>query len=86
MSERTGYESLLSLHGRVLGQILEGGSYRLVDIARRLDVTERTIFSIVSELEAAHFIQRAKVGRRNEYIIQPLGWQVCDAVKALIHE
>ena len=41
------------------------------DVARELEITERTVQRIVMELEAAGFITRQRHGRRNSYVVHP---------------
>ena len=43
---------------------------RLRDIADSLDITERSAFSIVSDLVEAGYVIKEKDGRRNRYHIQ----------------
>jgi len=43
---------------------------RLRDIADRLDITERSAFSIISDLAEAGYVIKEKDGRRNRYHIQ----------------
>jgi DNA-binding IclR family transcriptional regulator len=43
---------------------------RLRDIARTLDITERSAYSIVTDLTAGRYVVKEKDGRRNRYQIQ----------------
>ena len=43
---------------------------RLRDIATTLDITERSAYSIVTDLTASGYVVKAKDGRRNRYQIQ----------------
>lgn len=61
--------TLLSNHGHVLMCIASSPDARLRDIADRVGITERSVFGIVSDLEAAGMVRRVKVGRRNTYVI-----------------
>ena len=42
---------------------------RLVEVANRVGVTERTAFRIITNLEEAGVLMRIKEGRRNSYVI-----------------
>lgn len=44
---------------------------RLRDVAARIGITERAVQSIVADLEAAGYLTRTRVGRRNRYTIDP---------------
>lgn len=61
--------TLLSNHGHVLMCIASTPDSRLRDIADRVGITERSVFAIVNDLEAAGMVRRVKVGRRNSYEI-----------------
>jgi hypothetical protein len=62
--------SFLTKHGRVLLCIADDPGVRLRDIAATLGITERSAYSIVSELTAAGYAVKQKDGRRNRYQIQ----------------
>ena len=62
--------SLLTNHGRVLVCIAHDPGVRLRDIASTLDITERTVFGIVTDLTDAGYVVKDKEGRRNRYRIQ----------------
>lgn len=85
--------TLLSNHGYVLLCVAEDPDTRLRDIADRVGITERAVFGIVQDLERGGIIQRVKVGRRNNYVINvdsPLrheiesGHSVGDLISALV--
>ena len=59
--------TFLSNHGHVLVCIAEDPDQRLRDIALRVGITERAVFSIVNDLEADGYVRRIPVGRRNRY-------------------
>jgi hypothetical protein len=61
--------TFLTNHARALIAIARNPSSRLRDIAARIDVTERSAQTIVNDLEAAGYITRSRVGRRNHYSI-----------------
>jgi predicted DNA-binding transcriptional regulator len=58
---------LLTNHGNALLLIARDQNIRLRDIAAVLDITERQTQRIVSELIAAGYLTRERVGRRNCY-------------------
>jgi hypothetical protein len=49
-------------------QVVRGRSHR--DIASTLDITERSAYTIVTELADAGYLVKSKDGRRNRYEIQ----------------
>ncbi len=59
--------TFLSNHGHVLVCIASDPDLRLRDIAQRVGITERAVFSIVNDLEASDYLRRIPVGRRNRY-------------------
>ncbi len=62
--------SFLTNHARVLVCIARDPGTRLRDIATTLDITERSVFGIVTDLIAAGYVTKDKDGRRNRYGIQ----------------
>ena len=60
----------LTNHARVLLCIAHDPGVRLRDIAARTGVTERTAYSIVTDLTEAGYVVKHKDGRRNRYQIQ----------------
>jgi MarR family len=69
--ERGGSWTLLTGHGHVLVEIARNPSARIRDISAAAGVTERTAQAIVSDLEAAGYITRTRVGRRTRYTVNP---------------
>lgn len=63
--------TLLSNHGHVLLAIARDPQARLRDVAARVGITERAAHTIVADLEAAGYLTRHRVGRRNEYTVNP---------------
>jgi DNA-binding MarR family transcriptional regulator len=61
---------LLTSHARVLMCIAHDPGARLRDIAASLGITERSAYSIVTELAEAGYVVKQKDGRRNRYQIQ----------------
>ena len=62
--------TFLTAHARVLLLVARDPGVRLRDIADSLDITERSAFSIVSDLVEAEYVIKEKDGRRNRYHIQ----------------
>jgi hypothetical protein len=62
--------TFLTNHARVLLCIAHDPGTRLRDIAASLNITERSAFSIVTDLADAGYVVRRKDGRRNRYQIQ----------------
>jgi MarR family len=62
--------SFLTSHARVLMCIAHDPGARLRDIAAGLGITERSAYSIVTELAQAGYVVKQKDGRRNRYQIQ----------------
>ena len=58
------------MHARVLLCVTHDPGVRLRDIAASLDITERSAFSIITELVEAGYVVKEKDGRRNRYRIQ----------------
>jgi DNA-binding IclR family transcriptional regulator len=61
--------TFLSNHGHVLLSIAREPGIRLRDVAERVGITERAVHRIVSDLEEAGYLTRAREGRRNRYEI-----------------
>jgi hypothetical protein len=67
--------TFLTNHARVLLCIARDPGVRLVDIAQRAGITERSAYGIVQDLADGGYIVKEKAGRRNRYRIrahQPL--------------
>jgi DNA-binding MarR family transcriptional regulator len=62
--------SFLTNHARVLLRIAQDPGARLRDIAASLGITERSAFSIVTDLTVAGYVVKHKDGRRNRYQVQ----------------
>lgn len=56
-------------HAHVLAVIADDPSTRLRDVAETVGITERAAATIVADLEAAGYITKTRVGRRNEYVV-----------------
>jgi MarR family len=67
--DRDGSWTLLTGHGRVLVEIARNPAARIRDISAAAGITERTAQAIVSDLEAAGYITRTRIGRRTRYTV-----------------
>ncbi len=65
--------TFLTNHGHVLLAIARNPTARLRDVADEVGVTERAAQAIVADLEAGGYLRRTRVGRRNEYTVNPSG-------------
>ena len=63
--------SFLTNHARTLVCIAHDPGVRLRDIAATLGITERSAYSIVTDLTDGGYVVKDKDGRRNRYRIQP---------------
>ncbi|AKL64723.1 MarR family transcriptional regulator [Streptomyces goshikiensis] len=61
--------TFLTNHARVLVAISRDPGVRLRDVAAACELTERTVQSIVADLEADGYLTRSRDGRRNRYEI-----------------
>jgi DNA-binding MarR family transcriptional regulator len=60
----------LTNHAQALLCIAEDPGVRLRDIASTLGITERAAYGIVTDLVAAGYVDKARHGRRNQYVVQ----------------
>jgi DNA-binding IclR family transcriptional regulator len=61
--------TLLTGHGHVLVEIARNPRSRIRDISAVVGLTERAVQAIVADLEAAGYLTRGRMGRRNQYTI-----------------
>ena len=59
--------TFITNHGAVLGLIGERSMITTREISHLLGITERTIHTIIADLEEAGYITKTKVGRRNYF-------------------
>ena len=62
--------SFITNHGLALLSIAEDPQIRMRDIAATVNITERAAQRIVSDLIEAGYIDRKRMGRRNEYAVR----------------
>lgn len=65
--------TFLTNHAHVLLAVARDPTARLRDVAAGVGITERAAQAIVADLEAAGYLQRERVGRRNQYTVNPAG-------------
>jgi len=61
--------NFFSNYAHVLVCLADNPHARLRDVAERVGITERTALRLITELEEADILKRAKEGRRNSYFI-----------------
>ena len=59
--------TFLTNHSHVVLCLVQDPEARMRDVADRVGITERAVQRIVSELEAAGYVDRIREGRRNRY-------------------
>jgi MarR family len=69
--EAGGSWTLLTGHGHVLVEIARNPQARMRDISAVVGLTGRTVQAIVADLEAAGYLTRGRIGRRNRYTVNP---------------
>ena len=63
--------TFLTNHGHVLLAIARNPDSRMREIAASVGITERAAQRIVGELVDEGYVTRRRVGRRNEYTVNP---------------
>ena len=63
---RSGW-TFLTNHTHVLSVLHDHPDLVLREVAVRVGITERAVQRIVSDLESSGYVERQKVGRRNQY-------------------
>ncbi len=59
--------ALLSRHGHALIHLARNPRMRLVDLARDMDLTERSVRLLIGSLGRSEFLKIVKAGRNNSY-------------------
>jgi DNA-binding MarR family transcriptional regulator len=67
-SESQGW-TFVTNHTQVLLCIARDPGVRLREVAADVGITERAVQRIVAELVEAGFVERRRVGRRNQYVV-----------------
>lgn len=63
--------TFLTNHAQVLLAIAQNPDVRMRDLAEHVGITERAAQRIVVDLVEAGYVKRLRVGRRNNYTINP---------------
>jgi DNA-binding transcriptional ArsR family regulator len=63
--------TFLTNHSHVLVCLVADPDATVEAVARRVGITERSARRIIGELEAARYLSRERVGRRNRYRFDP---------------
>lgn len=63
--------TFLSNHGHVLVQLSRDPNLRIRDIADAVGITERSAQAILVDLESDGYVTVTRIGRRNQYQINP---------------
>ena len=61
--------TFLTNHAHVLLVVRHEPKARLQDIAHAVGITPRAVQLILADLEQGGYVERTKVGRRNEYVV-----------------
>lgn len=59
--------TFLTNHAHVLIHLHNDPDTRVRDLASAIGITERSVMSILSDLEAGGYVSRERIGRRNSY-------------------
>lgn len=62
--------TVLTNHGLVLLTIARNPNVRVRDIAEAVGITERATQAILRDLDRGRYIERSRVGRRNQYRVR----------------
>jgi len=65
--------TFLTNHSHVLICLSRDPDLRLRDLAQLVGITDRAVSTLIDELEAAGYVKRTKVGRRNRYEVHADG-------------
>jgi DNA-binding transcriptional ArsR family regulator len=63
--------AFITNHGLVLAAIARHPGMTARHIGDAVGITERTTHMIINDLEAAGYVTKLKIGRRNEYLVHP---------------
>lgn len=62
--------NFLSNHAHVLAYLAEHPDARVRDVAAEVGLTERSAMRLITQLDQAGIVKRAREGRRNHYFIE----------------
>jgi predicted DNA-binding transcriptional regulator YafY len=63
--------TFITNHGAVLARIATHSQVTAAEIATELEITERSVRRIIADLVEAGYLRKKKVGRNNQYKINP---------------
>ena len=63
--------TFITNHGHVLLAVARNPAATVAQIAAAAEITERSAYRILADLQRAGYVQRRKVGRHNAYEINP---------------
>ncbi|MFD5538837.1 winged helix-turn-helix transcriptional regulator [Streptomyces sp. NPDC127079] len=63
--------TFITNHARVLASIADDRNARIRDIAARCRLTERAVQKIIADLEEEGYLSHTRIGRANQYRIDP---------------
>ncbi|MGO4457985.1 MarR family transcriptional regulator [Streptomyces sp. M-16] len=66
MESRTSW-TFVTHHARILAMLLRDPEVRMRDMAEACRITERAVRAVITDLESAGYLTRARHGRRNHY-------------------
>jgi predicted transcriptional regulator len=66
-----GHWTFLSNHGRVFAYVAKRPASTTEAIAHEVNLTQRGVQKIITDLEIAGYVARSKEGRHNRYIVHP---------------
>jgi DNA-binding transcriptional ArsR family regulator len=70
-ADDAGSWTFLTNHSHVLVCLVADPDATVEEVARRVGITERSARRIIGDLEAADYLTRERVGRRNRYRFDP---------------
>ena len=65
--------TFLTNHAHVLLCLAQGESLTARELSLRIGITERSVQAILADLIAGDSLEKTKVGRRNDYSVNPSG-------------
>jgi DNA-binding transcriptional ArsR family regulator len=63
--------AFITSHAKVLLAVARDPALRVADVARSAQISERSAYRILADLQKAGYVRRTKDGRRNRYEINP---------------
>ena len=63
--------TFITNHGAVLALVAQHREITAREIAATLQITERSVHRIISDLEGEGYVRKRKVGRTNRYTVNP---------------